>query len=191
MSQSVSSLHFLAPQSSTDFPITQWITSSFSEVSEQVDRSCRRYLAGFNHADVSPEDARQNVLAEILTLGFARRFDPQKGSIMQFIHGVTRHECHRMIALHYRKLKHQRELLDTAASPVRGPDIAAELAEFVEALHEAKNKLTPAESAALPDVMDGAFHKLKAKGPKRSVRRVRATRCRQRLAIALVRFTPD
>jgi DNA-directed RNA polymerase specialized sigma24 family protein len=183
----------IGPQfgTSPEAQVTGWIVSSFEDVSEQVGRWCCRYLPRFNHADVSAEDARQNVLAKILCLRFAEHFNPDKGTIMQFIHGVTRHECLRMIQLHYRKIGRQRELLDDATTSLAtGPDLAAQLAEFVEALNRATNELTVAERSALPDVLGTEFSWPPGPKPCRSTRLVRAFRCRRRLASELVRFRP-
>ena len=173
----------------SEHPITQWIATSLEEVSAHVDRWCRRYLSGFNHSDVSPEDARQNVLAKILSLKFAERFDPDKGTSLQFIHGVTRHECMRLIARHYRQAKRKKDLTVDIVCPAQGPSNAAQFAEFVEALNLAKPMLTDIESAALPGVLDPGSRPANP-GRGRSTRHVRAFRCRRRLSRSLARFRP-
>ena len=181
------------PDRGTDWgfsPTRSWTPAQWEEARRTILNWCRNFLGNSRRADLSPEDASQDVLAILLRSDFAERYDPEIGPLLPLIWAITRNECLGAMAKYYRRrMDLWRSEDDRAGLRTDNPLLRAELAEFDRAFRKCLPELTESERAALPGVLDRAAG-VRRPGGKSPTEHVREHRCRRKLAGLLKDFAP-
>jgi DNA-directed RNA polymerase specialized sigma24 family protein len=173
-----------------EHPRGRFTAASWEEITAYVMRQCVRYFGRSERAELSVQDATQNVLVIMFRLDFGRNFDPSQNEFWGYVSGLVRHECLHMMAKHYRRrarLDGWRPRQDISCIE---PVMDAEASEFREALAALAENLEPREQETLKRIIDRSQGGHNLTSCKCSTPYVHEHRLRRRLAQWLSRFRP-